>query len=85
MSDDPERNGILRLDEMMSGAVRSILDRVACFLYCIRISLVLLQIVGVTPQSSHSILIGLFMFAVFYSQLASKVICTGSVQSGCLS
>ena len=35
----PERNGISRLDEMMSGVVRSILDRVACFLYCIRISL----------------------------------------------
>ena len=34
VSDDPERNGISRLDEMMSGAVRSILDRVACFLYC---------------------------------------------------
>ena len=38
VSDDPERNGISRLDEMMSGVVRSILDRVACFLYCIRIT-----------------------------------------------
>ena len=65
MSDDPERNGISRLDEMMSGAVRSILDRVACFLYCIRISFVLLQIVGVTPQSSHTILIGLFTLPCF--------------------
>ena len=44
MSDDPERNGISRLDEMMSGVVRSILDRVACFLYCIRITFTLLQI-----------------------------------------
>ena len=33
MSDDPERNGISRLDEMMSGVVRSILDRVAYLLY----------------------------------------------------
>ena len=61
MSDDPERNGISRLDEMMSGVVRSILDRVACFLYCIRISFTWLQIVGVTLQSSHTILIGLFV------------------------
>ena len=59
VSDDPERNGISRLDEMMSGAVRSILDRVACFLYCIRISFTLLQIVSVTPLSSHTILTGL--------------------------
>ena len=55
---DPERNGISRLDEMMSGAVRSILDRVACFLYCIWLPFTLLQIVGVTPQSSHRVLIG---------------------------
>ena len=61
MSDDPERNGISRLDEMMSGVVRSILDRVACLLYCIRITFILLQIIGVTPQSSRAILI---MFVV---------------------
>ena len=65
MSDDPERNGISRLDEMMSGVVRSILDRVACFLYCIRITFTLLQIVGVTPQSSRAILIGLFVLPGF--------------------
>ena len=65
MSDDPERNGISRLDEMMSGVVRSILDRVACFLYCIRITFTVLQIVGVTPQSSRAILIGLFMLPGF--------------------
>ena len=51
MSNDPERNGISRLDEMMSGVVRSIVDRVACFLYCIRITVYVLQIVGATPQS----------------------------------
>ena len=60
MSDDPARNGISRLDEMMSGAVRSILRSISYLLYCIRLSLILLQIVGVTPQSSHSILTGLF-------------------------
>ena len=60
VSDDPERNGISRLDEMMSGAVRSILVSISYLLYCIRLSLILLQIVGVTPQSSHSILTGLF-------------------------
>ena len=65
MSDDPERNGISRLDEMMSGVVRSILDRVACFLYCIRISFTLLQIVGVSPQRSHPILTGLFTLPCF--------------------
>ena len=65
MSDDPERNDISRLDEMMSGVVRSILDRVACFLYCIRITFTVLQIVGVTPQSSRAILIGLFMLPGF--------------------
>ena len=65
MSDDPERNGISRLDEMMSGVVRSILDRVACFLYCIRITFTVLQIVGATPQSPRVILIGLFMLPGF--------------------
>ena len=65
MSDDPERNGISRLDEMMSGVVRSILDRVACFLYCIRITFTVLQIVGATPQSPRAILIGLFTLPGF--------------------
>ena len=54
----PERNGISRLDEMMSGVVRSIVDRVACFLYCIRISFTWLHIVGVSPRRSTPILIG---------------------------
>ena len=60
MSDDPERNGITQLDEMMLGVVRSILDQVACFLYCICITFTVLQIVG-----PRAILIGLFMLPGF--------------------
>ena len=85
MSDDPERNGISRLDEMMSGAVRSILDRVACFLYCIRISFTLLQICRCDSAESPLDTDWIIYVAVFYSQLASRVIRPGSVQSGCLS
>ena len=80
MSDDPERNGISRLDEMMSGGVRLILDRIACFLYCIRISFTLLQIVGVSPQRSHPILTCLIS-VVFYSRLASRATRARSVQA----
>ena len=36
VSDDPVRNDISRLDEMMSGAVRSILRSISYLLYCIR-------------------------------------------------
>ena len=64
MSDDPVRNGISRLDEMMSGAVRSTLRSISlmvAYTLLYSLSLSLLQIVGVTPQSSHSILIGLIM------------------------
>ena len=63
MSDDPVRNGISRLDEMMSGAVRSTLRSISlmvAYTLLYSLSLSLLQIVGVTPQSSHSILTGLF-------------------------
>ena len=64
MSDDPERNGISRLDEMMSGAVR--VDMlIEGFVYCIRITVYVLQIVGVTPQSLSVILIGLFTLPGF--------------------
>ena len=60
VSDDPVRNGISRLDEMMSGAVRSTLRSISYLLYFICLSLILLQIVGVSPRRSHTILTGLF-------------------------
>ena len=64
VSDDPERNGISWLDEMMSGAVR--VDMlIEWFVYCIRITVYVLQIVGVTPQSFRVELIGLFMWPGF--------------------
>ena len=64
MSDDPERNGISRLDEMMSGAVR--VDMlIEWFVYCIRITVYVLQIVDATPQSLRVELIGLFMLSGF--------------------
>ena len=61
MSDDPASNDILRLDEMMSRAVRSILRSISYLLYWYSLSFILLQIVGVTPQRSHAILTGLFV------------------------
>ena len=70
MSDDPERKGISRLDEIMSGVVRSILDRVACLLYSYDIYV--LQIVGATPQSSSAILSGLFMLSGFIVSWRSR-------------
>ena len=83
MSDDPERNGISRLDEMMSGVVRSILDRVACLLY----SYNSLRVTDCRCDSAESSCrTDWFVYvARFYSQLASRVIRTGSVQSSCLS
>ena len=82
MSDDPERNGISRLDEMMSGVVRSILDRVAYFLYCIRISLYVVTdyrcvSAEISPGTDWFIYV-----AVFYSQLASRVTRARAVQAG---
>ena len=40
VSDDPERNGISRLDEMMSGAVRSILRSISYLLYWYSLSVI---------------------------------------------
>ena len=79
----PERNGISRLDEMMSGVVRSILDRVACLLY----SYNSLRVTDCRCDSAESSCrTERFVYVVrFYSQLASKVIHTGLVRSGCLS
>ena len=77
----PERNGISRLDEMMSGVVRWILDRVAYILYCIRISLYVVTdyrcvSAEISPGTDWFVYV-----AVFYSQLASRVTCTRSVQA----
>ena len=63
VSDDPVRNGISRLNEMMSGAVGSTLRPISfngCLYFIVFVIDILLQIVGVTPRSSHSTLIGLF-------------------------
>ena len=80
VSDNPERNGISRLDEMMSGVVR--VDMlIEWFVYCIRITVYVLQIVGVTPQSFRVELTARCCCAVFYSQLASRVTCARSVQA----
>ena len=44
----PERNGISRLDEVMSGVV-GVDMLIEWFVYCIRYNSYVLQIVGVTP------------------------------------
>ena len=68
---------------MMSGAV-GVDMLIEWFVYCIRITVYVLQIVGVTPQSFRVELTGLFMCPGFYSQLTYGVTHAGSVQSGCL-
>ena len=65
---------------MMSGAVR--VDMlIEWFVYCIRITVYVLQIVGVTPQSFRVELTARCCCAVFYSQLAPRVTRTRSVQA----
>ena len=65
---------------MMSGAVR--VDMlIEWFVYCIRITVYVLQIVGVAPRSFRVELNARCCCAVFYSQLTSKVIHVRSVQS----
>ena len=64
MSDDPVRNGISRLDEMMSGAV-GVDMLIEWFVYCIRITVYVLQIVDATPQSLRVELTGLFTWPGF--------------------
>ena len=80
VSGSPERNGISRLDEMMSGAV-GVDMLIEWFVYCIRITVYVLQIVGVTPQSFRVELTARCCCAVFYSQLTSKVIHARLVQA----
>ena len=76
----PERNGISRLDEMMSGVVR--VDMIIKWLiYCIRYNSYVLQIVDVARSSFRIELTARCCCAVFYSQLAPKVTRTRSVQA----
>ena len=76
----PERNGISRLDEMMSGVVR--VDMlIEWFVYCIRITVYVLQIVGVASPSFRIELPAWCWCTVFYNQLTSKVIHARSVQA----
>ena len=67
----PERNGISRLDEMMSGVVR--VDMIIKWLiYCIRYNSYVLQIVDVARLSFRVELTARCCCAVFYSQLMSR-------------
>ena len=72
VSDDPERNGISRLDEMMSGVV-GVDMLIEWFVYCIRYNSYVLQIVDVAPLSFRVELTARCCCALFYNQLASKV------------
>ena len=76
----PERNGISRLDEMMSGVVR-VDVLIEWLIYCIRYNSYVLQIVDVAPLSFRLELTARCCCAVFYSQLAPKVTRTRSVQA----
>ena len=68
MSDDPARNDILRLDEMMSRKpVGSILINLL-FTLLVFVIVILLQITGVTLMRPHAILTGLLCCLMFYSQ-----------------
>ena len=68
----PERNGISRLDEMVSGAV--MVDMLIEWLvYYIHITVYVLQIVGVTSWSLRMELTAWLRCVVFYSQLSPRV------------
>ena len=77
----PERNGISRLDEMMSGVAR--VDMIIeWFIYSYSYNSYVLQIVDVAPLSFCVELTARCCCAVFYSQLTSKVIHARSEQEG---
>ena len=80
VSGSPERNGISRLDEMMSGVVR-VDVLIEWLIYCIRYNSYVLQIVDVAPLSFRVELTARCCCAVFYSQLTSKVIHARLVQA----
>ena len=75
----PERNGISCLDEMMPGVVRVDMT-IDWFVYCIRITVYVLQIIDVAPLSFRAELNARCCCAVFYSQLAPKATRTRSAQ-----
>ena len=64
MSDDPVRNGTSRLDEMMSGVVRSTLRSISfndCLYFIVFVIVYRITNVGVSPRRTHSILNGLIV------------------------
>ena len=75
----PERNGISCLDEMMPGVVRVDMT-IEWFVYCIRITVYVLQIIDVAPLSFRAELTARCCCVVFYSQLTPKVTRTRLVQ-----
>jgi hypothetical protein len=76
----PERNGISRLDEMMSGVARVDVI-IEWFIYSYSYNSYVLQIVDVTRLSFRVELTARCCCAVFYSQLTSKVIHARLVQA----
>ena len=85
VSDDPVRNGTSRLDEMMSGVVRSTLRLISlsdCLYFIVFvIRFIVITNVGVSPWRTHSTLKAWLCCAVFYSQLVPKVTRARSVQA----
>ena len=83
MSDDPVCNGISRLDEMMSGDVRSTLRSISLMVaYTLLYSLSLSYYRCRCDSAEISLDTDWFVYvAVFYSQLASRVTCIRSVQA----
>ena len=80
----PERNGISRLDEMMSGVVR--VDMIIKWLiYCIRYNSYVLQIADVAPLSFRVELRARCWCAVFYSSADVQGDPCQVDVSGCLS
>ena len=64
MSSIPERNGTSRLDEIMLGVV-GVDMLIEWFVYCIHITVYVLQVVGVAPPSFRIELPGLFTWPGF--------------------
>ena len=75
----PERNGISCLDEMMPGVVRVDVT-IEWFVYCIRITVYVLQIIDVAPLSFRAELNARCCCVVFYSQLMPRVTRARSVR-----
>ena len=80
----PERNGISCLDEMMPGVVRVDMT-IEWFVYCIRITVYVLQIIDVAPLSFRAELTARCWCAVFYSSAGAQGSSHQVSASGCLS